>query len=463
MPASSVLTEATGIVGTSRNSFINAMREKIMPAWNDHINYGTKLASKIMKKKGTLDGTVSLGNVMNVAPANAGVSVFEGSTWGSPTTSAYFNPRIISRYLTARLRWTVQVEKAARGGKGAVWKAPRRVEMEAAKKVMGLNVERMLFTGVFQPLGVAKSNSAGVVTLYNREGRTSVIGDRYEFGAQFMRVGQQVSHLLAASAGTPDPAAAVANTAQVRFITAIDTTGADPTITLAATEGGAAADFTTASADGDLLVPALSRVAAGISTDGAAADSLASGINGLDNLIVNSSYKAYVYGLSRTTVPSLNGFVFDNGSSGTRAWDERYISLSVDKIADDGTGDDPDTIVLHSSVRREYVKETQGDRRFEPVLQKKGFKALSFSAGDTLLPLVTTKDCPPGCAYILDTTSFGWFSESELGMIDDGDRFIADQAAHEVMLMKSGNEACVKPHNNAVVMDLSYSTTGLTA
>jgi hypothetical protein len=110
MPAASVLNEATSVVGTSRNSFINAMHDKFMPAWNDHIHYGTKLASKIMKKKGTLDGVRSLGSVMDVAPASAGVSLFEGSTWGAPQSSRHFNPSIITRYLSTRLRWSVQVE-----------------------------------------------------------------------------------------------------------------------------------------------------------------------------------------------------------------------------------------------------------------------------------------------------------------------------------------------------------------
>jgi hypothetical protein len=42
-------------------------------------------------------------------------------------------------------------------------------------------------------------------------------------------------------------------------------------------------------------------------------------------------------------------------------------------------------------------------------------------------------------------------------------RFVADRAAHEVIMVKSGNVACVAPFNNATVEDIAFDVSALTA
>jgi hypothetical protein len=251
----------------------------------------------------------------------------------------------------------------------------------------------------------------------------------------------------------------------IRFVSSVDAS-AESFILTDTVGSTSAVDWSTGGAGdaGALIVPWGSRrIAADLSgTVDANTDSKLSSMNGLGNLAVSSSENTYVYGLARSSYDSLNARMSQNGGT-VRAFDERFISLAIDRIADEGKGDDPDHMHMHSSVRREYVRETQGDRRFEPVQQKKGFKNLAFTANDVMLPIETSRDCPPGSVFILDSSSFGYFEECPMKMLDDGMRFVADRAAHEVIMVKSGNVACVAPFNNATVEDIAFDVSALTA
>ena len=48
-------------------------------------------------------------------------------------------------------------------------------------------------------------------------------------------------------------------------------------------------------------------------------------------------------------------------------------------------------------------------------------------------------------------------------MLDDGERFVADKAATEIIMVKSGNVMTKNPFNNAVVEDIAFDVSALTA
>lgn len=461
------VTEATVTGGNSRGRFINRMKDEYLPAWDDHVHTGTKVAKRIAKKKGTMGGIRSLGSVMHAYPQSVGMSAFEGDDLPTPTSGAYFNPQIIARREYSRLRWTWEVRQSARGGKAAAWAEPKKEDMSTARKQMEINFERKMILGQGQVLATIASVNSNDYTLYGRDTRTSAANDRWKFGGHYLREGMSIEPVEVSGGNVRPLDGAFEESPSVRaerFVKSFDpSTGI---LQIAASQGGSATTFGgTLTADKTLLIPWGSRkVGTGTmdGTDAAGYDQHFAGPNGLLNLIVNGSYKTYVYGLSRTTYPTLSGRVFDGGGT-LRSFDEDYITLAVDDISDNGTGDDPDVIFMDRSVRREYVKQTKGERRFEPVLKDKGFsKKLAFTAGDVPLTIETSRDVPPGLAFILDSDSFGWFSEAELQMVDEGERYVANKAAHEIVLAKSGNLACVKPYNNAIVEDISFSTSGLT-
>lgn len=465
------IVEVPGIIGTSRASFAGRMQTDYLPAWEDHVHTKRLIASMIAKKKGRLSGKTSLTSIMGSLPASAGVGRFEGDFLPTPRGTTHFNPETFPRERYTSLRWTGNVERAARGGKAAVWAEPKREDMAAARIQDGKNFCRMLYQGPAQVLATVKSynSGTGVVTLYNRDERNAGANNRYKYGAFYLQENMAVTY-VAASGGNAVPwgSPAFTNVDETRpgvhesHIVSMDLSGADPTVLVKRSSLSDTVGFHTGNpSDNAVLIPYRSRVDS-VGTDDADFDSGFVGCNGLLNSIVNSTYKDYYLAVSRTLYPTMSGFVFD--AAGTaRPWNENFITLGVDRIANDGTGDDPDVVLMHDSVRREYIKETAGDRRFDPVLKKKGWAQLAFSAGDVPLPIMVDRDCPPGMAFILDTESFGWMVQQELSMIDEEPRFVDGKDAHEINMVASGNLVCRKPHNNAVIDDLVYSTTGLTA
>lgn len=461
MPAN----EITGsyLAGQGRSSFGNRSHDEYLPVMEDHVHTGRPLPKLIAKKRGTMGGKRSLTSIINAYPASMGISLFEYDDQPTPRSPTYFNPEIISRRDFGRMRWTWEVQIMARKGKSVAWAEPKAEDMRVGRIQFELNFARKLYLGPYQVMGTVTGAPAGAVyTLYSRDSRNSQNDNRHKYGAHWLRVGMSLGH-VAANAGAVDAGGSLVDSnvtaggayQNERYITAIDKSNeAAPTFTLDAA-------FTSATGDESVIVPFRSRVDAP-GADGANTDSNFAGPNGLHNIVATTGRKTYYLGVSRTTYPSMSGWVDDRAGALT-PFNEDRISFAVDKTNDDGTGDDPDTMLCHRSIRREYVKETKGDRRFDAVLKTKGWAPrLAFEAGDVLLPIMTDRDCPPNLMYALETEGFGWLSEADLQSLEEGERFVQNKAAHEIILVKSGNCMHWKPHNNVVIEDIMGSTTGLT-
>lgn len=470
-------THSSTTAGAIRSSFYGRLKDMYLPAWDDHIHEETKIGKILAKKKGTMGGRRMLGSVMNSLPQSAGVALLEYDSLPVPSSAGHFQPQLISRMMTSRLRWSTAVKNAARAGDKAAWAEPQREDIEGAKKQFDLNFERVCFLGNRDILGTLSADSSGtsnsVHTMLGRNSRTSNTEYRWAFGTHYLRNNMAVALVEDATTNLVDTHAGVLNdpiaNSGIRFVSSVD--NAAGTFVLSSTVGTATASDWSSSgvADtGSLIVPWGSRRVksdtgnAGDGTEQTNTDSLLSSMNGIGNLITTATQNTYIYGLSRSTYDSLNGRMLNN--SGTvRAFDERFVEFGVDRIADDGKGDEPDYLMTHTSVRREMTRETRGDRRFEPIQQGRGFKNMAYTIGDVSLKVETSKDCPPGSVFILDSSSFGYFEECPMKMLDDGERFVADKMAHEIVMIKSGNIACVAPFNNCTIEDIAFSVTDLTA
>ncbi len=457
MSFTATVNEVTGVTGVSRNSFLYRLKEEFIPAWEDHYHKKVVIASLIAKKKGTMGGRRSLTSVMSRPPQSAGIALRENDDLPTPRVSAGFNPSIMSRAIYTRIRRTGHVERAARKGDKVAWSQPATEELRAARIQGDLNFARMLYLGPRQILGTfSGETSETVYPFYGRNSRTSQAADRHKYGLHYFRINMELDFLASSVTGNPVIRnTADGTTAGGSVISAMDATLANPTITIQTYSG-------TDPADNSFSIPWNSRAASVDSTPDADSDSLYAGPNGLLNMVVDRNIETFVYGVQRSTEPTLEAVMINNSTGGVRPFKEDYVTLAVDRIGDDGTGDDPDTLLCHKSVRREFVKEVLGDRRFPEVIKTKGFGALKQVIGDVQLPLVTDRDCMPGVMWVLETEGFGWFSEADMQMVDEGERFVADKDAHEVVMVKSGNCATRKPHNNAMIDDIQYSVSGLT-
>lgn len=457
--------ETPSVTGQSRGSFVSRLKSEFMAAWDDNVHKKTVVADKIAKKKGTMGGLETLGSVCSALPQSAGVALFEDSPLPVPTSSTYFQPKAHARSMYTRLRLTGAVERAARRGDKSAWAQPRKEDMKNADAQLRINFARMLYLGPYQPMAtVASFNGTTTATLYGRNARRSDTDNLWKFGAHYLRVGMAIDWVNSSGSAvnvTGDPQAADdGQTTEVR-ITAIGGTESAPTVTFSLDPS-----TLTSVADPDdeaIIIPYGSRRDSLSTLGGAVTDAtFYAGPNGLMQICGDANVYAKLYDLARSSYPTLSG-VRETNSGNPRTFDEHLIALGVDNIVDNGVGDEPDMMLMNRAIRREYTKQSAGDRRFAAVQKEKGFSGkLSFTAGDAELPIITDRDCPPGLVFILNSADFGWLSESELGPVDEtGERFVADRDAHEIVLHKSGNEICEKPFNSGTIEDIEYDVYDL--
>lgn len=452
--------------GLNRTQFLNRMKDQYLDKWADMVNKKTRALQILGKKAGTIiGGKRSLTSVMYNYSQSAGVGLFEGDDLPEPSSPSYQQLEIFPRTLYVRVRFTGHVERAARAGNSAVFAAPVKEQLASARQQHTIAKNRMMYLNPHQILATvsAYNHGTGVATLYGRNSRTSDANDRHKYGVFFLRENQAIAFVdrsgtdVDAAGDTMDDNTSAAN---IRTISSIDDSSVDsPTITL---NSPAPTDFN-AAADNVTIIPWRGRINS--PSSGAGEDSDYAYPNGLLNLITDSSYKAFLYGVDRTTDNRfLNGNVFNN--SGTlQPYDEERVSLLMDKVAENryAAENEPDCILCNHSIRRAHVRAVRDERRFTAVLGKRGFEKQAYAHGDQLLPIETDKDCPPGLMWLLDKMSFGTFVESAIHMPDDGERFVANKDAREIVLAESFNVANRAPAGNGLIDDIDYSTTNLIA
>ena len=451
--------------GQSRSAYANLLKFFYGPKWDSWIHSEAIIADKIGKKKGTMGGTSKVNALTLSLPQSAGMSGGEGYYLPEPTTGTHVNPRIVARDMYTRLRWTGQAQRAARGGDKAAWARPKQSDVEDARTQSTLNFARKLYLGYYDVLGVVSSYSSPTVTLAGREDRTSgssTATNYYKFGAHYLRENMIISTLKDTVGPGGVPAYNNNTSANMAKISGVGGTLAAPTATMgtsAVVSGGSAlASFWTGGdtpAVGDLVIPYASRQDAASYTADGTFDTNFFTFNGIGSVILPSSHYSHLYGLSKATYSKLGG-IFDHGSESVREMKEMRLTYLVHRIRNEGSGGSPNVAMLHDSVMREIIKVNEDNRRFAPVQQgKSGYGQMVHMAGSTLLPYTEDWLCPPKQVVALDTTQWGWYSESDMAPLDDPQvRFIPNYDQTEQVWHKSGNIECRKPHNNGILDDL---------
>jgi hypothetical protein len=485
MVAAAGINEVSVATGQSRSAYSALLKQVYGPRWDSWLHTSVKISEKIAKKKGMMGGQMRVSALSTALPQSAGISSGEGYYLPHPTTGEHINPRIIARDFYTRLRWTGQSQRAARAGKQAAFSKPRKSDVEDARQQSALNFARKLYNGYFDILG--RVNSVGTVTgsasterliltLDGRDGRKSgaysggTPEERYHLGAHYLRAGMMIG-VATAPAGAPS----MANNGALKMVqieSLDDSVLASPTITIKAVDGVSGALLATAGGAtpttflaGDVVFPYASRQ----DTIGAGdtADSSYFTMNGIESVVLDDAHYSTLYGLSKTTYGKLSGvnsFGADSGSSTTlRDAKEMRLTQTIHRIRNEGSGGTPDIICLHDSTLREVLFENEGKRRFAPVQQsERGYGDLVHVAGSTTVKYMEDWLCPPGLMYALDTTVWGYYSESDLAPLDEPQqRFIPDYDQSEMIWHKSGNVECRKPHNNGVVDDLNFDLTDI--
>lgn len=461
--ALSTIAESTGITGQSRNAYANLLKEYYADLWDLHVHTEVKIMSIIGKKKGVMGGKRVVAAVVDELPQSSGVTANEGVHLPTPRVGNYLNSEILSRGIFTRLRWTVEVELAARAGNKAAWARPRKIDVEHARKMMDINLAIKMYMGAADVRGVVASHAVSttsVLTMNARNGRNSSGAAFWYSGRHYLRRNMSVGLIDTLEGALGDAAWNQESSTNEIYITAVGGTNAAPTVTLSDDITNAPHSFTPAS--GDYVTPHANRRFAG-NLDGEVNEQGAySSFNGIPAIAMDATIHTNVFGVLKSTAPTFNG-VYDTNSGVQRPFAESQVMLLVDRIHDEGTGNSPDCFVVNRAIRREVVREHDGDRRYAPVQTESGFGKLVAHVGDEELPYESDWNCPPGMVVAVNKDSWGWATLADQQPVDQSlERWVADYAQHEILWHKHGNLYNTRPYDNGVMDDLQYDMFALT-
>lgn len=463
------VTESVVTAGvTGRSAWDPLLKTVYGPLWQLHIHTKTVIWSVRCTPKGVMGGKATLSKVINRAPQSSGISLFEYDVMPESDTLTAFSPEMHAKDLYSKIQITGNVIRAASRGDQDAWAQPLAKQLEVSRMQMQLNLARKAYLGYYDILGKISANyetaGANTLTLYGRDARTSAANSWWNFGAHYLREGMRVWFTPANDAdGDPQGTQPANGAAGVVYIAngGIDTTDtSNPQVTLS----GDPAPFATAANALNAYIYTLGSRRQDVNqADTASKESDFATFNGLANLLDDGTKYDAQYALARTDYPTLQGRR-DTGSGTPRAFDDQYVDLVVDRISDEGTGTEPDVLMLNRSTRREVVKSMRGNRQFAPIVSEQGYTKLAHQSGDNRLAYVVDRDCPPGLIFALSTKEAGWLSQSNLGPLDTGDtRWVSDRDAKDLLMHMSGNAYDPSPYGSGILEDIAYLTGGLTA
>ncbi len=458
--------ETTGLVGQSRAAYANLLKEYYSDMWDLHVHTAGIVMSTIGQKKGRMGGRRVVAAIVTSLPQSAGISLLEGVRLPTPTVGEYANPTIPARGCFTVLRWTVEVELAAKAGNKAAFARPRRIDVRHAREQMDIQMDRKAYGAYADILGVASGADTGagpfVIPVHSRNDRTSSGAAAHYYGTHHLRPNKYISFVdsgqgmlgsPASSISQSDPSAAL-NAVKV---TALGGTNEAPTVSV---ETDPATLHGAELADGDFIVEYGRNRGTSGGTPASNQEDYA-GINGLDNIATDTTRYSTLYGLSKTTYPTLSG-VYDTNGGTVRPYQEARVMLIVDRINDEGTGNSPDCLLTNRAIRRQMVQEKDGDKRYAPILNKYGFGQLVQNVGDAQLPVKSDWNCPPGLVWAVRKSTWGWCTLADMQPVDSQyERFVTGLAAHEMLWHKHGNLWCDQPFDNGCIDDLEYNVYSL--
>lgn len=463
--------EIAGVPG-GRASLFNLFKSIYLKRMPDAINEEQTMLGIMNKSAGSvIGGQIALRAVMHRHLQSSGMYIFENADLPDPTTPAYAQLELWGVTAAGRIRVTAQAKSAARAGDKASYGKPVAEMMKSARKNYGIKRNRAAWLGPLHIIGELSTythGGSGVMTLIPRNSRNYAANSRWASGNKYLYEQEEVS-FIAASGGNAVPLGNPTDdqdtTGNRRVILSIVD---DTSITITTSGGSAGANppsnFAANSANA-LLIPFGSRRTTidNSNADDSNFDSQLATGNGVLNLFVSATEKAFVYHADRATNPFLNGTVLHN--SGTlQAFNEDMLDLGISRSQENrfNTGE-CDRLVTGRAERREYVKEAKGDRRFEAIQTKKGYTRLVYTAADVTLPVFVDRHCPDHMIACIDSTNVNWYEEQPLTTDDDPKRFVANKLAEEWTFYEIGNFAAENHTGNSIHDDINSSASALIA
>jgi hypothetical protein len=360
----------------------------------------------------------------------------ESGTLPTAGRQEYVESKINSKFMYGRIELTGVVIAASEGDKGAFASA-LRTEVEGLRRDLRVDMNRQVWGNPVAATDGTSTNTGILAQLNAEPGSLADEGSAtFTFdnpGTRYLKPGMKLAFGTAtgANAGTVKTAAA----ARILDVTAITST---TQATLKNNTGGAVnLDINDVCVLGD-------------SSD----NSFNKEITGLSFMVTDADddFQTVDTGLN----PEWKANVLDN-SGENRPLSLELMQLAID-TADEVAGGEPNLVMGHHSIRREYINLLTSDVRYAPEQLKGGFQKLTYAGGTTPMPLEFDRMAPYNKLFFLNTNDIKLYVMKDWAFADrDGSTFsrMANSDSWEAFMCWYGNMGLERRFSQTVLTDIS--------
>ena len=349
----------------------------------------------------------------------------EGGTLPSAGEQGYQESTIQAKFLYGRISLSGVVMSASSGDKGAFAEALKQ-EVSGVRKDLRNDLNRQTW-GIPIVAGDGAGNSGALATVTAEEDATVTFSN--DDGVRYLKAGMKVV------VGTPG--ASTLGTAVATSVSSVDT--ANKQVTFVDDVNSLVGDVVVrgeGTADGN---NAYGEEITGLSTIVHDDDDI-----DLQNIDVsaNTEFKA-------------KRFTSDNN---------RDLSLELMQLAYDACdeigGEEPEVIIGHHSMRREYINLLQADVRYSPEALKGGHQTLTYAGGTRPTTIRFDKHAPYHKLYFLRLSDIKQYVMQDWKWADKDGAILARESAKdqwEAFMCWYGNLGVEVRNTHAVIEDLNAS------
>jgi len=192
----------------------------------------------------------------------------------------------------------------------------------------------------------------------------------------------------------------------------------------------------------------------------AGGNSFGNEITGL-SFLASDSTQFSLQNISPSVATDWKANVLDNpaGAGVNRPLSLELMQLAID-TTDEVAGEEPNLIMGHHSMRREYINLLTSDVRYAPEQLKGGFQKLSYAGGMTPLPIEFDRMAPYNKLFFLQTKDIKMYTMKDWSWADrDGSTFsrISDRDSWEAFMQWYGNLGLERRFGQTVLTDIEVS------
>tara|TARA_R110001583_G_scaffold21394_7_gene81262 strand:+ start:7488 stop:8807 length:1320 start_codon:yes stop_codon:yes gene_type:complete len=403
----------------------------------EHLNNKIPLLKHIEKSKRKWSGRKIVFPVHN--GRNFGVGGRgEAGTLPTAGKQAYVESQILSKFLYGRIEISGPVIAASQGDRGSFASA-LRTEIEGMRRDLRVDFNRQCFGNVIASTGGNKETTgllakcaAGVTVPTAGPSTASVTFNSP--GTRYLKKGMKLNFgtVTGAVAGEGEL------TAAVKPLT-VDSVTNTTTVVLKNNSGG---DITVDAADVAVL-------------GDASANAFNNEITGLEHML---SEDIKLQNLDPSTVTDWKANVQDNpAAAGTnRPLSLELMQLCID-VTDEVAGEEPNLIMGHHSMRREYINLLTSDVRYSPEQLRGGFTKLTYAGGMTPMPIEFDRMAPYNKLYFLNTKDIKMYVVKDWAWADrDGSVLsrVSNTDGWEAFMCWYGNLGLERRFSQTVLADI---------